>query len=58
MVGGDISVAGGKLLAANGQVNLVSAKAAGEVAIDPVTANVDARSIGVQGLIELNSPLW
>src|SRR5439155_22488648 len=53
VVGGDISVDGGKLLAANGQVNLVSAKAAGEVAIDPVTANVDAGSIGVQGRIEV-----
>ena len=31
VVGGDISVVGGKLLTANGRVNLVSAKAAGEV---------------------------
>jgi len=29
--------------------------AAGEVAIDPVTANVDASSIGVQGHIEVNN---
>src|SRR6266576_2479115 len=55
VVGGDISVDGGKLLAANGQVNLVSAKAAGEVAIDPITSHVDAGSIGVQGRIELNN---
>ncbi len=55
VVGGDISVNGGQLLSANGQVNLVSTKAAGEVAFDPVTAKVDASAIGVQGRIELNN---
>jgi filamentous hemagglutinin family protein len=55
VVGGDISLTGGKLLAANGQINLVSAKAAGDVAIDPVTAAIDARSISTQGRIDINS---
>jgi filamentous hemagglutinin family protein len=55
VVGGDISVEGGQLVAPNGLVNLVSAKAAGEVTIDPATAAVDARSIGVQGRIEVNN---
>jgi filamentous hemagglutinin family protein len=55
VVGGDISVAGGKLLSANGQINLASAKAAGEVAIDPLSGAVDAHSIGTQGRIDINS---
>jgi filamentous hemagglutinin family protein len=55
LVGGDISVAGGKLLSANGQINLVSAKAAGDVAIDPVTGAVDAHLIPTQGRIDINS---
>ncbi len=55
VVGGDTSVDGGHLVAPNGLVNLVSAKAAGEVAIDPVTAAVNASSIGVQGRIEVNN---
>jgi filamentous hemagglutinin family protein len=55
VVGGDVSIAGGKLLSANGQINLVSAKAAGEVAIDPVTGAVDAHSIGTQGRIDINT---
>ncbi len=55
VVGGDITVDGGHLVAANGLVNLVSAKTAGEVAIDPVTAAVNASSIGVQGRIEMNN---
>ena len=55
VVGGDISVDGGRLLTANGQVNLVSAKAAGEVAMDPVTSVLDTDSIGGQGRIELNN---
>jgi filamentous hemagglutinin family protein len=55
VVGGDVSIAGGKLLSANGQINVVSAKAAGEVAIDPVTGSVDAHSIGTQGRIDINS---
>jgi filamentous hemagglutinin family protein len=55
VVGGDVSIAGGKLLSANGQINLVSAKAAGDVAIDPVTGAVDAHSIGTQGRIDINS---
>ena len=55
LVGGDISLAGGKLLSGNGQINLVSAKAAGEVALDPVTGAVDAHSITTQGRIDINS---
>ena len=35
LAGGEISVEGGHLVAPNGLVNLVSAKSAGEVAIDP-----------------------
>jgi len=48
-------VDGGRLLSANGQVNLVSARAAGEVAIDSATGAVDASSIGTQGRIEINN---
>jgi filamentous hemagglutinin family protein len=55
VVGGDISVAGGHLLSANGQINLASAKAAGEVAINPVSGAVDAHSIGTQGRIDINN---
>jgi filamentous hemagglutinin family protein len=55
VVGGDISIAGGKLLSANGQINLASAKAAGEVTIDPVTGGVDAHTIGNQGRIDINT---
>ena len=55
LVGGDISVEGGHLVARNSLVNLVSAKAKGEVAIDPVTSAVDAGSIGVQGRIEMHN---
>jgi large exoprotein involved in heme utilization and adhesion len=43
------------LLSANGQINLVSAKAAGEVAMDPVTGTLDAHSIPTQGRIDINS---
>jgi filamentous hemagglutinin family protein len=55
VVGGDISIAGGKLLSPNGQINLASAKSAGEVAIDPVTGAVDAHTISTQGRIDINS---
>src|SRR5947207_4936310 len=55
LVGGDISIERGHLVAPNGLVNLVSAKAKGEVAIDPVTAALGASSIGVQGRIEMNN---
>jgi filamentous hemagglutinin family protein len=55
LVGGDISVEGGHVVAPNGLVNLVSAKAKGEVAIDPTTSAVDASSIGVQGRIEMHN---
>ena len=43
------------LLSANGQINLASAKAAGEVAINPVSGAVDAHSIGTQGRIDINN---
>lgn len=55
IVGGDVSVDGGKLLVPGGGVNLVSAKAAGEVTIDPVTSRVDAQAIAVQGGITINN---
>jgi filamentous hemagglutinin family protein len=55
VVGGDISIAGGHLLSANGQINLASAKAAGEVAINPVSGAVDAHAIGTKGRIDINS---
>lgn len=55
VVGGDISIAGGHLVSANGQINLASAKAAGEVAIDPGSGAVDAHSISSQGRIDINA---
>lgn len=55
VVGGDISVSGGHLFSANGQINLASAKTAGEVAIDPVSATINADSIGTQGRIDINN---
>jgi filamentous hemagglutinin family protein len=55
VVGGDISIAGGKLLSPNGQINLASAKAAGEVTIDPVTGGVDVHTITTQGRIDINT---
>jgi filamentous hemagglutinin family protein len=55
VVGGDVSIAGGKLISANGQINLASAKAAGEVALDPVTGAIDAHSVPTQGRIDINS---
>jgi filamentous hemagglutinin family protein len=51
VVGGDISVAGGHLVSPNGQINLVSAKSAGEAAIDPV----DAQPVATQGRIDISN---
>jgi filamentous hemagglutinin family protein len=55
VVGGDVSIAGAKLLSANGQINLASAKAAGEVALDPISGTIDAHAIPTRGRIDINS---
>src|SRR5207249_2624666 len=55
VVGGEVSVDGGALLAPDGLINVVSAKAAGEVALDPVTWKVDASAIPMQGQISVRN---